>query len=150
MDPVESLVRLDQGAEQLKSCFICLFKEVGWKEGTLIELVKSTALEIFQCCSSLTRQCSSRKDVKLSDDEDVDDVKPSTSKQSSSWVHRNLQKIHKVHASKASRYEPNERNPLFAGAELSNLWELSTLSEHFHPSAALFGKTLLDGEQVST
>lgn len=154
MDPVESLVRSDQGAEQLKkgtiSCFICLFKEVGWKEGTLIELVKSTALEIFQCCSSLTRQCSSRKDVKLSDDEDVDDVKPSTSKQSSSWVHRNLQKIHKVHASKASRYEPNERNPLFAGAELSNLWELSTLSEHFHPSAALFGKTLLDGEQVST
>jgi ribosome biogenesis protein MAK21 len=87
-----------------------------------------------------------RKDVKLSDDEnDGNDVKPSTS----SWVHRNLQKIHKVHASKASKYDPNERNPLFAGAELSNQWELSTLAEHFHPSAALFGKTLLEGEQVS-
>ncbi len=93
---------------------------------------------------------SCRKDVPLSDDEDNkskgDSKKPASS--SSSWVHRNLQKTH-VHASKASVYNFNERNPLYAGAEKSNPWELSTLAIHYHPSAALFGKTLLDGEPVS-
>jgi hypothetical protein len=56
--------------------------------------------------------------------------------------------VHKGHASNASRYDANERNPMFAGAEKSNLWELSTMADHFHPSVALFGKTLLDGDPV--
>ena len=66
---------------------------------------------------------------------------------SSSWVHRNLQKSH-VHASKASTYSAVERNPLFAGAEKTNNWELSTLTLHYHPSAALFAKTIVDAEPV--
>lgn len=90
--------------------------------------------------------------MRLSDDDEEEDVKPSTSakqpEKSSSWVHRNLQKIHKVHGSKAAKYDPHERNPMFAGAEMSNLWELSTLADHYHPSAALFGKTLLEDQQV--
>ena len=66
---------------------------------------------------------------------------------SSSWVHRNLQKSH-VHASKASTYSAVERNPLYAGAEKTNNWELSTLTLHYHPSAALFAKTIVDAEPV--
>ena len=108
-----------------------------------------------------------RKDVPLSDDEaeaEPEDIKKAvnttttttaktttttstTAASSSSWVHRNLQKNH-VHASKASTYSAVERNPLYAGAEKTNNWELSTLTLHYHPSAALFAKTIVDGESV--
>ena len=115
--------------------FIAVFKQI----------IQKFFYKIFTCSPKLNY----RKDVKLSDDEN--DVKPTSSSKSektSSWVHRNLQKIHRVHGSKASKYDPHERNPLFAGAEMSNLWELSTLADHFHPSAALFGQTLLEDQQV--
>jgi ribosome biogenesis protein MAK21 len=96
--------------------------------------------------------------VPLSDDEkepeSEDDKKPvktaaktTNAQSSSSWVHRNLQKSH-VHASKATTYSPVERNPLYAGAEKTNNWDLSTLTLHYHPSAALFAKTIVDAEPV--
>uniref|UniRef100_A0A8C2PCU7 CCAAT/enhancer-binding protein zeta n=1 Tax=Capra hircus TaxID=9925 RepID=A0A8C2PCU7_CAPHI len=40
------------------------------------------------------------------------------------------------------------RNPLYCGAENTSLWELKKLSEHFHPSVALFAKTILQGNYI--
>ncbi|XP_069811402.1 CCAAT/enhancer-binding protein zeta-like [Dendropsophus ebraccatus] len=40
------------------------------------------------------------------------------------------------------------RNPLFCGADNTSVWELKKLSEHFHPSVALFAKTILEGNSV--
>ncbi|KAM9316709.1 CCAAT/enhancer-binding protein zeta [Gastrophryne carolinensis] len=45
-------------------------------------------------------------------------------------------------------YDPINRNPLFCGADNTCLWELKQLSEHFHPSVALFAKTILEGNTI--
>ncbi|XP_063773645.1 CCAAT/enhancer-binding protein zeta [Pseudophryne corroboree] len=63
---------------------------------------------------------------------------------SASWIHQQtLQGINK-----ASHYDPLNRNALFCGADNTSLWELKKLSEHFHPSVALFAKTILEGNSI--
>lgn len=61
-----------------------------------------------------------------------------------SWVHFDNLKGGK----QLKTYDPFSRNPLFCGAEHTNLWELRKLSEHFHPSVALFAKTILEGNHI--
>lgn len=61
-----------------------------------------------------------------------------------SWVHvDNLRGVKQINT-----YNPLSRNPLFCGAENTSLWELRKLSEHFHPSVALFAKTILQGDYI--
>eukprot|EP00079_Xenopus_tropicalis_P025088 XP_012818209.1 PREDICTED: CCAAT/enhancer-binding protein zeta isoform X1 [Xenopus tropicalis] len=63
---------------------------------------------------------------------------------SASWVHQEtLQGI-----KNSSNYDPFNRNPLFCGADNTSLWELKKLSEHFHPSVALFAKNILEGNPI--
>uniref|UniRef100_A0A8C7ACZ8 CCAAT/enhancer-binding protein zeta n=2 Tax=Neovison vison TaxID=452646 RepID=A0A8C7ACZ8_NEOVI len=64
--------------------------------------------------------------------------------ESASWVHFDNLKGGK----QLSTYDPFSRNPLFCGAENTSLWELKKLSEHFHPSVALFAKTILQGNYI--
>merc|ERR1712025_1076526 len=45
-------------------------------------------------------------------------------------------------------YDPTARNPLYSGADKCDYWELQNLSQHFHPSAALFAQNVLDKEQI--
>ncbi|KAG9347384.1 hypothetical protein JZ751_004951 [Albula glossodonta] len=45
-------------------------------------------------------------------------------------------------------YDPLHRNPLFCGADRTTVWELKRLCAHFHPSVALFAKTILQGEFI--
>lgn len=40
------------------------------------------------------------------------------------------------------RYDPRKRDPLFAGAEKSSLWEAVGLSAHYHPSVSMFAKVI--------
>ncbi|ELW63963.1 CCAAT/enhancer-binding protein zeta [Tupaia chinensis] len=61
-----------------------------------------------------------------------------------SWVHVDNLKGGKH----LNKYDPFSRNPLFCGAENTSLWELQKLSEHFHPSVALFAKTILQGNYI--
>uniref|UniRef100_A0A8C5NX47 CCAAT/enhancer-binding protein zeta n=1 Tax=Jaculus jaculus TaxID=51337 RepID=A0A8C5NX47_JACJA len=61
-----------------------------------------------------------------------------------SWVHlENLKGGKQLHI-----YDPFSRNPLFCGAENTSFWELQKLSKHFHPSVALFAKTILEGNYI--
>ncbi|TRY84502.1 hypothetical protein DNTS_035845 [Danionella cerebrum] len=62
-----------------------------------------------------------------------------------SWVH---QKNLEGGANKTT-YDPLNRNPLYCGADHTVLWELQKLSLHFHPSVALFAKTILQGESIT-
>ncbi|XP_003795734.1 CCAAT/enhancer-binding protein zeta [Otolemur garnettii] len=71
---------------------------------------------------------------------DVETKKPGTA----SWVHVDNLKGGK----QLNTYDPFSRNPLFCGAENTSLWELKKLSEHFHPSVALFAKTILQGNYI--
>ncbi|KAG8444502.1 hypothetical protein GDO86_009605 [Hymenochirus boettgeri] len=63
---------------------------------------------------------------------------------SASWVHQQtLQGL-----KNSNNYDPFNRNPLFCGADNTSLWELKKLSKHFHPSVALFAKTILEGDTI--
>ncbi|CAN8074282.1 unnamed protein product [Agarophyton chilense] len=43
-----------------------------------------------------------------------------------------------------STYIPSKRDPRFAGAEKSCLWEMLALSSHFHPSVSMFAKIICE------
>ncbi|NWV30327.1 CEBPZ protein, partial [Origma solitaria] len=86
-------------------------------------------------------------------DKEVEDEKRSTTENSAktnnsnstaSWVHHLNMGGRKSGAS----YDPLHRSPLYCGAESTSLWELKKLSEHFHPSVALFAKTILEGNHI--
>ncbi|KFP25495.1 CCAAT/enhancer-binding protein zeta, partial [Colius striatus] len=67
-------------------------------------------------------------------------AKTNDSDSTASWVHHLNMGGRKSGAS----YDPMHRSPLYCGAERTSLWELKKLSEHFHPSVALFAKTILE------
>lgn len=71
-----------------------------------------------------------------SDEEAADDEAPK-----SSWIHRDIRPSKMM-------YDPNQRNPLYAGAECSITWELQMLANHYHPSVCLFARSLLDGRSI--
>jgi len=73
-----------------------------------------------------------------------DSPKKTKKSESASWVHFDNLKGGK----QLNTYDPFSRNPLFCGAENTSLWELKKLSEHFHPSVALFAKTILEGNSI--
>lgn len=45
-------------------------------------------------------------------------------------------------------YDPNKRDPCFAGAEKTCLWELKTMSNHFHPTVRKFANAIIAGEPI--
>ncbi|KAG9471857.1 hypothetical protein GDO78_022505 [Eleutherodactylus coqui] len=69
------------------------------------------------------------------------DIDTSKNLSSGSWIHQQGLK-------NAGQYDPVNRNPLFCGADNTSVWELKKLSEHFHPSVALFARTMLEGNSV--
>ncbi|XP_026779107.3 CCAAT/enhancer-binding protein zeta [Pangasianodon hypophthalmus] len=70
--------------------------------------------------------------------------KPQQNKPAASWVHhQNLEG-----GKDMEMYDPTHRNPLYCGANHSTLWELQKLADHFHPSVALFAKTILQGGHI--
>nr|XP_009932719.1 PREDICTED: CCAAT/enhancer-binding protein zeta [Opisthocomus hoazin] len=71
-------------------------------------------------------------------------AKTNNSNSAASWVHHLNMGGRKSGAS----YDPMHRSPLYCGAESTSLWELKKLSEHFHPSVALFAKTILEGNHI--
>lgn len=72
----------------------------------------------------------------------------------SSWFHRDLaipsavvmpeETKHK----EPTQYDPTHRNPAFAGGDKAVFVELALLTEHFHPTVALFAKKILNGESL--
>ncbi|XP_005005108.2 CCAAT/enhancer-binding protein zeta [Cavia porcellus] len=80
---------------------------------------------------------------KVETEETVSDTETKNPK-TASWVHvNNLKGVKQLNT-----YDPFSRNPLFCGAENTSFWELKKLSEHFHPSVALFAKTILQGNYI--
>ncbi|NXC51167.1 CEBPZ protein, partial [Penelope pileata] len=71
-------------------------------------------------------------------------AKTNSSSSAASWVHH----VNMGGRKNGVSYDPLHRNPLYCGAESTSLWELKKLSEHFHPSVALFAKTILEGNHI--
>ncbi|KAF7624652.1 CBF domain-containing protein [Meloidogyne graminicola] len=75
------------------------------------------------------------------------------------WIHRstpsssnsNLKYLNSETSSLQKRrntYDPIARNPLFSGANFALETELFALARHYHPTVALFAKTLIQGEPI--
>ncbi|KAJ8389388.1 hypothetical protein AAFF_G00120960 [Aldrovandia affinis] len=106
----------------------------------LVKLVEDTEEEKFKDLDD------DEEEERFTDADKVEEgqtVKAEPTSQAVSWVHhKNLE------GGKMETYDPLHRNPLFCGADRTTLWELKRLSQHFHPSVALFANTILQGEFV--
>ncbi|NXN16190.1 CEBPZ protein, partial [Indicator maculatus] len=71
-------------------------------------------------------------------------AKMKDSNSTASWVHH----LNMGGKKSGASYDPMHRSPVYCGAENTSLWELKKLSEHFHPSVALFAKTILEGNHI--
>lgn len=71
-------------------------------------------------------------------------------KSASSWHHaKNVSENHtleKVSQITATKYNPYQRTPAFAGAEFAVKTELLRLADYYHPSLKVFAKSLVDGK----
>ncbi|KAI9556412.1 hypothetical protein GHT06_018986 [Daphnia sinensis] len=93
------------------------------------------------------------KDVDNDDDEEEDAPKEDEARKgneektvTSTWVHR---KGSQSKPKSKLAYDPLARNPMYARAELSGgMWEINLLTNHFHPSVALFAKTIVEGTPI--
>ncbi|CAD5232531.1 unnamed protein product [Bursaphelenchus xylophilus] len=73
----------------------------------------------------------------------------SKKKTATGWVYRDLiTKEAQKHQGNVD-YDPFARNPLFAHAEKSVDTELLALSQHYHPSVAVFAQRIMDGLSIS-
>ncbi|KAJ3036867.1 hypothetical protein HDV00_002350 [Rhizophlyctis rosea] len=50
---------------------------------------------------------------------------------------------------KSEKYDGRKRDPLFANADMSCLWELTKFTTHFHPTVSLYASTLLRGTPIT-
>lgn len=60
--------------------------------------------------------------------------------------------VHKKEGSKrptSDTFDPLQRNPLYANGDLCSFSELCLLSQHFHPTVALFASQILNSELVT-
>lgn len=58
------------------------------------------------------------------------------------WVFRNLTRQRNIRGTTSS-FDPYARNPVFSHADNSAYFELINLTQHFHPSVALFANKIL-------
>lgn len=74
------------------------------------------------------------------------DHKPSVNTDATaSWIHK--KNVHGINISHS--YNPHHRNPLYCNADCECVWELVSLTQHYHPTVALFAKNILKREAIS-
>jgi len=49
---------------------------------------------------------------------------------------------------KTIKYQINHRNPLYTGAEQTCAWDVSSFTNHFHPSVVHFAKSVVNGSPI--
>lgn len=80
------------------------------------------------------------KDVRTDSEEEPEEKKDEKEQQTqASWVHkRNI--IFKKH----DKYDYQERNPLYAGADKTLTFELLAFTKHYHPTVVVFANKLMN------
>lgn len=74
-----------------------------------------------------------------------DTVNNDKGKLASTWLHKKEGKK-KFHS---DAFNPMHRNPLYANGELCTYSELRLLSQHFHPTVALFATQIISNEVIT-
>ncbi|KAI5950495.1 MAK21 [Candida theae] len=98
----------------------------------LMELAKSMP-EI----GDLLIDANSRPDQE-EEDEEANNKEPSAEVEGSD-------KTDSISVQQANIYDPKKRDPNFANADKSSLWEIDLFLNHFHPTVALYASSFIDG-----
>ncbi|XP_065577941.1 CCAAT/enhancer-binding protein zeta-like [Artemia franciscana] len=127
---------------------LCLISELRKLHPTLIQRVeKPKYSELTNSDSAFTDDEDEHySDVKLSENESQE-MDKDTGPKVSSWLHR--QNIAIKERSKNCEYDRVARNPSYAKADGSDIWELSLIQNHYHPSASFFASQILEGQVIS-
>ena len=83
------------------------------------------------------------KEANQSEDDSKENKSNTGKKQDGSWVHKK-NVIFKRH----DRYDAQERNPLYCGADKTLTFELLPFARHYHPTVVVFANKLLNNEPV--
>lgn len=145
--------RLLQGALNVQPPFACgilyllsqlLFKKPGLQALSLVELVGN--LDRFEEGEDKYYDI---KEEDMPPTEDALEEKPNIEEinfKGSSWVH--CEQIDVKPLKKPLKYNPLVRNPLYGGGEYSSYTELTYLTNHFHPTVALWAGHILQGKRI--
>uniref|UniRef100_A0A8C5SD29 CCAAT/enhancer-binding protein zeta n=1 Tax=Laticauda laticaudata TaxID=8630 RepID=A0A8C5SD29_LATLA len=83
-------------------------------------------------------------DKQINNEDMGQSTKPHNQASEASWIHhQNL-----TGGKGTGSYDPLSRNPSYCEADRTSFWELKKLSEHFHPSVALFAQRILEGNYI--
>ncbi|XP_026525138.1 CCAAT/enhancer-binding protein zeta isoform X2 [Notechis scutatus] len=83
-------------------------------------------------------------DKQINNEDIGQSTKPHNQASEASWIHhQNL-----TGGKGTGSYDPLSRNPSYCEADRTSFWELKKLSEHFHPSVALFAQRILEGNYI--
>ncbi|KAI9503222.1 RNA-binding ribosome biosynthesis protein mak21 [Coemansia spiralis] len=114
---------------------ICLYNQAEFASGALflVSQILSINTRIYTMLTQPEDNDDEEKivDAGSDDDSDEDDTAKNSNQASS------------------SRYDPLKRDPQFAHADDSCLWEATMLMHHFHPSITHSTQQIFNGEQVS-
>lgn len=129
---------------------------ISMKEDTSISRVKAFVKRIFQVClvseppfilaslmllseiSKVHKSLLQLMDVPSDDEEEVYKDAPESDDE----------EIEETKKTEVSRYDPFKRDPKYAKAENSALFEISLLSQHPHPTVNKWSKSLIKGESL--
>jgi ribosome biogenesis protein MAK21 len=89
------------------------------------------------------------KEEQLGSEDEVSREKKPTFGQKGTWVHRRNLQGDGGGKRLLNAYDPQHRNPAFAGAQYAQLWELRELADHAHPTVSLFARNLLAGQDIA-
>uniref|UniRef100_H2YRJ6 CCAAT-binding factor domain-containing protein n=1 Tax=Ciona savignyi TaxID=51511 RepID=H2YRJ6_CIOSA len=84
-------------------------------------------------------------DVKDEFDVESGYTKEPSNTNATSWTHKHKDSMR--HTSNV--YNPLHRNPLYAAADQTNLWEVHSMTRHFHPTVAIYAKELYESKTDS-
>ncbi|WFD25123.1 RNA-binding ribosome biosynthesis protein mak21 [Malassezia nana] len=130
-------IKADDDLERVKAmikrlCQILQLQEPPFIVGTLVLLS-----EVFRARPSLRSMMTDPEEEGLEHFRDVDEEAPSTNAAAPSTSH-------------SASYDGRKRDPRFAHAGDSALWDLLPLLRHFHPSVRLNAQQLLEGVKVTS
>ncbi|CAB4492463.1 CBF-domain-containing protein [Rhizophagus irregularis] len=63
--------------------------------------------------------------------------------------HDSSSKNESAESEKNKKYDPRKRDPQYSNADKSRLWELTTFTNHFHPTVALYATQIVNEQPIS-
>ncbi|XP_039254152.2 CCAAT/enhancer-binding protein zeta-like [Styela clava] len=78
--------------------------------------------------------------TQINESSNIENASDKQKTEGNSWTHLHKKNVHH----QSTTYDPTHRNPTFANAEKTSLWELHQIRSHFHPTIVKFASEITD------